>query len=157
MHNQNTNTFKRLITVGLCGLGLWAGSAAAHDDGLRHQARQLDLRGDRIEHRLDRKGDRIERRFERRARELRAQGRYAEARRLVRKGHQIDRRLDARGERINRRLDRQADRLLAQWRHEHRHELRYGDRHAYRDYRPRHHHDPELVLSVDLGHWVIRP
>lgn len=154
MNKHNRHPLKTLLAAGLCGLGLWAGGAAAHGD-LRHQARALDLKGDRIAHRLDRKGDRIAARLEHRADHLRAQGRYGEARRLEREAHRIDRRLDRKGERIDRRLDRRAARLYQQWYDGH-HDRHRGD---HRDYRPVYHDHRSggVTVSVDLGRWVIRP
>jgi len=146
MNSNNTKMYKRLLAVGLCGLGLWAGAAAAHGD-------RYD-RGAQLERQWDRKGDRIERRLDRRADALRDQGRYAEARRLERKGDRIDRRLDRKGERLHR-----------QWDREHRHG-HAGGRHDHPHYRPvpvyvappRHHHpEPGVTVAIDLGRWIFRP
>ena len=146
MKSNNANLYKRLLAAGLCGLGLWAGTAAAHGD-------RYD-RGAQLERQWDRKGDRIERRLDRRADALREQGRYAEARRLERKGDRIDRR-----------LDRNAARLPRQWDREHR-SAQAGCRHEHPHYRPvpvyapppRHHHpDPGVTVAIDLGRWIFRP
>ena len=141
MKTNNATLYKRLLAIGLCGLGLWAGSAAAHGD-------RYD-RGDALARQWDRKGDRIERRLDRRADQLRAG-----ARRLERIGDRIDRRMDRKGERLQRRWDR-----------DHRHGHVAVHRHDHPDYRPMpvyvaawpYHREPGVTLSIDLGRWVIRP
>ena len=146
MKSNNANLYKRLLVVGLCGLGLWAGSAAARGD-------RFD-QGAQLERQLDRKGDRIERRLDRRADALRDQGRYAEARRLERKGDKIDRRLDRKGERLHR-----------QWDRKHRYGHVVDHHHDHRYYRPApiyvvrlpRHHESGVTVAIDLGSWIIRP
>jgi hypothetical protein len=146
MNSNNTNLYKRLLAVGLCGLGLWAGAAAA--DGGRYD------RGAQLERRLDIRGDRIERRLDRRADELRAEGRYAEARRLERKGDRIDRRLDRRGEQLHRQWDREHRHGYAGHRHDHPH---YRPVPVYVAPVPHRYVEPGLTLAIDLGRWIIRP
>jgi hypothetical protein len=161
---------KPALLTALCGLGLWAGNAAAHGDN--HGYRGDHDRGAQLERRLDRKGDRIERRLDRIADGLRAEGRYAEARRLERMGDRIDHRLDRKGERINRKLDRKGEwlqrdrdrRWVARQSQPHGHKHRHQDHRDYRRvyvYEPRPYRavprEPGVTISFDLGRWVIRP
>jgi len=156
MTNQQRKPRVLLLLAGLCGLGLWAGSAAAGSAEGSHLARQLDRMGDRIERYYDHEGDRIARKLRHRAERLRAHGRYAEARDLERRARRVDRRLDRKGRRLNHELDLQAREL--------RH--RDHDRVGYRQPPPRHPRPaalaygpprPGVVLGVDLGRWVITP
>lgn len=161
MNKRNAKPYQKLLVAGLCGLGLWAGSAVAsdfdrHDRYQRHdypayladRSHRPDHKGERIERRLDRKGDRIERKLAHRAAELRYQGRYAEARRLERKGAQINYRLDRKGERIHRQLDRRDH-----------HGQHYGYVSGHHDDRPRHYPRPHasgVTVAIDLGHLIFR-
>lgn len=158
-----------LLAVGLCGLGLWAGTASAYgypDEGARVE-RRLDRAGDRIERRYDRKGDRIERQLDVRADQLRRQGRYGEARELERLGDRIDHRLDRKGERINRALTREGERAHRDW------DYAYRERYEHRVYQPAYcppvpprplvverwpvYPQPGVTVAIDLGGWVIHP
>jgi hypothetical protein len=166
MKSNNSKPNILLLAAGLCGLGLWAGSASAHGyagEGAREQW-ALERAGARIERRYDRKGDRIERQLDVRARQLRYQGRYREARELQRLGDRIDHRLDRKGERLHRQVVRAGGRHHggrdASWRH------RDSHRHHQSTYCP----PPRRVavapwpgyprsgvtVAIDLGHWVVQ-
>jgi hypothetical protein len=157
---------KPLFISAVCGLGLWAGSAAAHGYGHGDYLEdKYDRQGDRIERRLDRQGDRIERELDHEADRLRRQGHYAEARRLEREGDRIDRKLDKKGRQINRQLDRRgeqrhhyAQRPPHGRHHGHHHGHHQPRRPAYvYEPRPWRSHEPQVALVLDLGQWVIRP
>lgn len=138
---NKTTYMKRALITALCGMGLWAGSAAAHGYGDGY--REWDSA--RAAH-YDRKGDRIERRLDRRAEMLRREGRYAAAARLERKGELINRKLDRKARRVERRYDQQH--AYRDYRHDYRHDYRRDQRHRV---------DPEIALVFELGRWVIRP